>query len=339
MNYFRAPFFLSLLALQLAACGGGRGDGSGRDAGPGGGSDTGMPGDDAAMPTGDATLPTADAGTCAPVTTGTRTSARCDWVRVGILEQTGAAPRVELRGRLTTGSSCAVLETIELTRGSTPIQVIDAAGIPVGLNDQNASWGIHVASADLVAPCSTEDDRLEPFGVIVRGSGDAGPFEARCGPGVEPSSGWPPRVFRTCHHGLERMPTDGNSLISTFTSTHGYFSVFHGPGAEVTAVSPDARVLAYSWMGAPIPSRATTGWMSSVSESMFLEEVASQVSLFHDEDPLGTEICPVSCDPVMDPSCDPNPVWLGRFSGTTARGPFRTEVLFTICTRPRPAMI
>jgi hypothetical protein len=337
----RHVLFLPYLAtlLVLLGCGGGRGGGGGgsaRDAGPDGGSgdrDGGGPGDDGGSP-GD------DAGTCTPITTGARTAVGCDWVRVGILQETAGAPRVEIRGRISGASGeCAVLETIEFTNGTAPVAVIDAAGTRVTLDDQNAAWGVYDAAADLVAPCSGDDGRLEPFGVIVRGATETGPFEARCGSGVELGSGWPPRVFRTCHTGLSRMPTEGNSLVmpaGMFTTTMGYFAIPHGAGEAVTTVDGDVRVTPYTWMAAPAMPRDTTGWMGSSSETPFLGETASQVSFYASEDLLGTEVCPVACDPIMEPSCPTPPVWLGRFTGTTERGAFRTEVLFTICSRPRP---
>jgi hypothetical protein len=123
-----------------------------------------------------------------------------------------------------------------------------------------------------------------------------------------------------------------------FTTTMGYFSIRHDPGEEIETVSGDVRVLAYNWLfGGPIEPRDTTGWMTSAYEGMWLDRPASQISLNASEDLLGSEICPVSCDVVGDPKCDPPPVWLGRLTGTTTRGAFRTEVLFSMCTRPRPA--
>jgi hypothetical protein len=125
------------------------------------------------------------------------------------------------------------------------------------------------------------------------------------------------------------------SIYSGFPSATFYVVIPHAAGAAVTAVDGTFRVLPDAPSGMPLAPFDSTGWTASVSETtMPLWGEVSQISLLADTDPLGEQVCPVpysGTDPPPPESIPP--VFLARLTGTTGRGPFRSEAYASMCTR------
>ncbi len=340
-----------MVAVQGAACGGDRvrtgptddGGSVPSDAGPPrdgtlpGADSDGGPGTDGATPGGDA-----GGGDCVPSGGSTMVAMNCDETVVAVIAQSSGPTRVQVSGRLfgPTMSACTRIETVELVEGGRTIQTFtDARTVRT---DASGVWAVADATTDVSAPCAGDTGRFDTIGVRVRGTTDGGPFEALCG-SLAGGGGWPPRVLRTCHSGIDAAPYGGNALVMPLgptTSTDLYGAFPHPDGTMLLTAGSDVHIipLAYTGFGGgpPLMPRDTTGWMAFANEmGDGFGGSFSQVSLFNDSDPLGTEICPVSMMP--GPGFMPPPVFLGRITGTTSRGAFTSEIYFRMCTRPPAA--
>lgn len=328
--------------VQCAACGGDRAHpGPGDDAG-GGAADAGGP-RDGATPSPDAGGgPGADAGSsaCEPTGGSAMVAMNCDEMIVAVLAQSSGPTRVHVSGRLfgPTMDACARIDSVELVEGGRTVETITASRTV--RTYATGVWAVADATTDISAPCSGDTGRFDTLGLRVRGTTDGGTFEALCGT-LDSGSSWPPRVVRTCHSGIDAPPFGGNALVmplgpSTSTDLYGAFP--HPDGTMLLTAATDVRVipLAYTGFGGgpPLMPRDTTGWMAFANEmGDGYGGSFSQVSVFNDADPLGTELCPAG---VVMPGPDfmPPPVFLGRISGTTSRGAFTSEIYFRMCTRP-----
>lgn len=102
------------------------------------------------------------------------------------------------------------------------------------------------------------------------------------------------------------------------------------PDFDMTAVDPDVRIIpgAYAF-GMPIEPFDTTGWDAWIGSPSSANDWL-MVSLSHDQDVLGTEVCPPYSD---DPFADPPPLFLTRITGTNGGRSFSSEGYIDLCSR------
>jgi hypothetical protein len=351
----------SLFVLFTVACGSSGSGGSGQTSGGAAGSGTGgsggigsTGGSGAAAGSGSSAgsggsgtggTPTGGSGgnaggpPCEPAPGTEAKSFSCDFVRVGIIEHPGQAPRLDLRARVSGGEGCVIIDEVILGSEANPLQTIPTGGIEAV---EYAKRLLETeADPDIAALCNDEKKRIEPFGFVAKGRTDGGTFTAKCGAAGTGTS-WPPGVAMTCHSGISEAPSAGNSIVdsyATLTNTTLYASFRHPTGSgKLTSVGPDVRIIPF-----PAPYSATpplnpfdsSGWTGSASETIIDGQEYSQLHAFNPSDVLGTDICPV-WDP-NDLTPPAKPVYIARVGGQTTEGAFESEILVDICTRAPPA--
>lgn len=280
----------------------------------------------------------AGAPPCVPAAGTAEKTLGCDFVRVGIIEDTGKPARLDLSARVS-GEGCILIDEIILGTEASPLQTIDAGGIEAVAYSQRLLST--EADPDIAALCDDEKKRIEPFGFVAKGRTDGGTFTAKCGAAGTGSS-WPPGVAMSCHSGIAEAPMSGNSMVdtfSTFTNTTVWSAFRHPPGtSKITSVGPDARIIPFPapWSATPpLNPFDSTGWTGSPGESTIDGQEMSQFQAYNPMDVLGMEICPPIDN--NNPFPDPKPVYFARFSGQTSEGPFTSEILVDICTRTPPS--
>ncbi len=286
------------------------------------------------------TNPDAAVTACTPTSGPLTGDGYCDLLELAILEH-GDSAEVQLYGRLSPEDAvgCTVVDEVEVFDGGASIGTIDGIG-PFTAGTQNALLARGAALAPMIDRCGGDEGRFESYGLILRGRYDGGSFEARCA-ASDSGSRWPPALRVTCHENLDRPPTWANAMLMSFmgsSSAQVSFMIPHDAGAAVTAVTPPVRILSYAAVFPPGPMAPepfdVADFVSSVSEGSTPSLGAfTTVNLFSSRDPFGTTLCPAS--PTMPMPGDPvPPAMLLRVSGTSERGPIRTEVYVQTCTRP-----
>jgi hypothetical protein len=336
-------------AVVLLGCGGGSGPSGGGgtggqagSAGSGGAATggTGANGGAAGVGASGGSAGAAGSGgatSCTPTGGSNVEQASCDQVSVAVIDR-GGKKRLQVRARVTLWSQpgCSVIDEIVLGQQGTVLQTIDAGGMEVP--DSYTKTLLEVDAAPAVSDlCANETKRFEAFGFTAKGRTDGGTFEAKCGP-ADSGGHWPPAVVLSCHSGIADAPFAGNSMVESLgpnlhTTLDAAFR--HSTAADaITSVDGNARILPAVesfFGGAPIDPFDTTGWDGYVSETTVSGQQMSQISMFAQDDVLGLELCP-AIDPT-NPTPDPSPVYLAKITGTTASGPFSSEVYVDICTR------
>ncbi|MBK8996460.1 MAG: hypothetical protein IPM35_12025 [Myxococcales bacterium] len=264
----------------------------------------------------------------------------CDGVTLAVLETSGKPAGLRVAGRLVASDgTCLKPESVELVRPDKSVaQKLTASGDAL-TSWNNVHWASADAAAEISARCKDELDRIEPYGIIVKGLSDGGKFEAKCGTGVEMGSSWPPRVMLTCHSGLTRPPAFGNAMVQPMgpiTSTTLYGQFPHEPGPGVTSVDPSIRIVPFASPfggGTPVAPFDTTGWTVNLSESNIpvTAELSTSLNAFSDKDLLG-DACPLPAP--MDAALPtPPPFFFARLTGQGPLGAFSGELVVSMCTR------
>ncbi|MCC6665506.1 MAG: hypothetical protein IT375_17265 [Polyangiaceae bacterium] len=308
--------------------GGSAGSGTGGSAGSGtGGSGTGGSG-------------TGGSASCTPTGGSGTLKVSCDDVNLAVLALPGKPTAVRVTGRLVAANgTCLLPESIDLVRpDKSVLQTLSGTGKAQKSWDTSL-WGSGDAHSEMVARCKDELDRIEPYGIIVKGKADGGSFEAKCGTGVESGSSWPPRVMLTCHSGLADPPAFGNAMVQPmgpFVSTQLMGQLPHPPGPGITSVASDIRIVPFQSSfggGTPIPPFNTSGWQPSLSETTIpvTGQVSTNLNAFTDKDVLGAA-CPLP-SPVDAMPPAPPPIFFARLTGQGPAGAFTGELVVRMCTR------
>lgn len=289
----------------------------------------------------DASTPS-DAACAAPEAGALQANYYCDTASVHVLALTGSATRVMAFARLGTGGSteCGVVDSVEITRGSTMLQRVSASqAFTVGATSSLVLSA--TAEPALEAACADRTGRLSAYGMIIRGRDQRGPFEARCG-AAESGGRWPPGLHLACHQNLEQPPTAFPPAMFTVSAvgpsmaTSAYASVPHGPAAPaLTMIDATIEVLSPQRSplsgGAPLMGAVTHGWMNRVSESTQGSLQYTQLSLnAFGMAPFSSELCPALAMP--GPGFTPPPYFLAKLTGQSARGATSLEVLASCST-------
>jgi hypothetical protein len=286
-----------------------------------------VPTDGGSSDGGGADAPVACAPTPGPATGG----ASCDLFELALYTFDDAAPRAELRGRLTpeglTEGGCFVIDSVEVQVAGATVATLEGAP---GL------LGAGPAFAELTARCEDDVDRFGRFGFLVHGRLDGGTFTGECAD-AEGGSRWPPAVRVTCHHNVDRSPFDANAMVSQSSfgdSSNVHVTMLHGPGGAITSADDTIHVIPgfASGFGPTLMLEPfdSSGWTASVSESTSPAGTTSQIQLFSDT-ALPPEICP---PPSLEPPGpeDPLPgVFLVGITGSSEHGPYRTEAYVNYC--------
>ncbi|MFO0569748.1 MAG: hypothetical protein U0263_29125 [Polyangiaceae bacterium] len=342
-------------SVGLTGCGssgGGSGAGGGGGSGQGGG---GLGGAGAAATGGSAgasgvggggaggvggSSGTGGASSCAPTAGQNDVQVSCDEVTLAVLQQNGSPAAVRVSGRLVAADGvCLLPESVQLVRGDTSVlQTLPATG-----KSQepwaNVALAEGPADAELAKLCENEKERIEPYGIIVKGKADGGSFQAKCGKGVELGSSWPPRVMLTCHSGLANPSAFGNAMVQPmgpFVSTQLMGAFPHAAGPGISSVSSNVRVVPFTAPfggGPPLAPVDTSGWNVYLSESTIpaTGELATNLSALNDQDVLG-EICPVAA-PLDAALPTPPPIFFAQLTGQGPSGSFASELVVRLCTR------
>lgn len=283
---------------------------------------------------------TGGATDCTPTSGSAKVTVLCDDVRLALLEMPGKPAHLQVRGRLSSGNdTCLMPESIELVRPDKSVaQTLTASGGAQKSWDYKL-WASADAALEIGTRCKDELDRIEPYGIIVKGKADGGSFEAKCGSGVEFGSAWPPRVVLTCHSGLSHPSAFGNAMVQpagpfTMTTLHGH--VPHAPGPGLGSVSGDIRIVPFQssfGSSAPIAPFDTSGWSLHLIETTIpaTGEHSTSVDATSDQDLLG-ESCPAQ-QPMDAAFPEPPPLLFARLKGQGPSGPFSSELVVSMCTR------
>lgn len=282
-------------------------------------------------------------GACSPSDAGAlQSNYYCDTASVHVLSMVGAPTRVMAFARLGTGGSteCGVVDSVEILRGSTVLQRVDAQQIfSVGATSSLVASA--TAEAMVEGTCTDRTGRLNAYGMIIRGRNARGPFEARCGT-AESGGRWPPALHVACHRNLEQPPRAFPPAMFTVmsvgpgTATSAYASIPHEAGSPaLTAIDGTIEVLSPQRSplspGAPLMGATTSGWMNLVSESSMSGTSWTQLTLnSFGTAPLPSELCPAPGMP--GPGFVPPPYFLAKLTGRNARGAVSTEVLSSCST-------
>jgi hypothetical protein len=304
-------------AEDTAAAGAAGGNGTRADGGGPGGSTHGGSG--------------AGGGGCLPAPGDSHYQASCDEVELAVMGGAGSVAALRVAGRISGGAAdeaCFRVAEIDLLRGDgTVAQTLD--GQASLLASARGFWGAAPSEPEVASACDGDEGRVEPYGIVVRGTTDGGTFEARCGK-ADSGSSWPPDVLRTCHQGLETPPpysTTAQVMVTGAYASASMYTAFDAP-PTVVEVDGDVRILPASWMGPPLTPFDTSGW-DATPQAQFQGGV--QVSFSMADDPFGEEICPVPADmPGPDSAL---PIFVARVAGQTEIGPFVSEVYIRGCQR------
>jgi len=275
---------------------------------------------------------------CVPKTGTANEKAYCDLFELASFTMDGAAPRVELRGRVSLSAkdtACAIVDKVEVQTGGATIATLAGAWTFTSGNE-HALLASGAGFEALTTRCTGDTNRFGGFGFVVTGRMDGGTFSAKCAD-AEGGSRWPPAVRVTCHHNVDASPFSGSATVttsSTFSSSTLYISVPHGPGGALKTVAGTVHVIpGFSSFGGP-PSTLTpfdsTGWEGSISESA-TPTTYSSISLMNTKSTFPSELCPPPSTP--GPTSSPPPVFLTRITGTGEHGAYRTEAYVNNCTR------
>lgn len=300
-------------------------------------------GTDAALHEGDTGGPGTDASIACTPTAGPATSeGSCDFFHLAVLRH-GSAAEVQLYGRLRpdgagAADGCTVVDEVEVLEGDTSLGTIAGVGaFETGTPDALLARGPALDS--MRAHCLTDEGRFETYGLIVRGRYDGGSFEARCAR-AEGATHWPPALRMTCHENLDVPPLRGNltlPMLGGSVTTQVQFTVPHAPGAAITAITGDVRVMSHVSSIPPTPP-ATAPYSVPDLTGHVVEGATGTlgpntiVNMFASRDVLGTTLCPSVPSP-PSPGDPLPPSLIMRVGGVSERGPFSTEVAFDLCTR------
>lgn len=277
----------------------------------------------------------AEAGpTCAPKAGAASVKAYCDLFELAQFEMDGAAPRAELRGRVSLGTpepACAIVDKVEVQVGGTAVATLTSTA-PFDPGNDRALLAGGAGFAALATRCGGDKDRFGGFGFRVTGRMDGGTFTAQCAD-AEGGSRWPPAVRVTCHKNVDASPFAASATVTSGKFTSISVSVPHGPGGALTTVAGTMRVIPGSATGfgappAPAPFDSA-GWGGSLSEATTPTPYTS-ISLLNTTTPLPAELCPKPSTP--GPGVAPPPVFLARITGTGGHGPYTTEAYVNQCT-------
>lgn len=339
MSSSRASVGIAVSLLTLVACGG---DVDTPDA-------ASVHLDDAFVPEGtdafsvgvDAPSTSADAAiTCSPTSGPATGGAYCDLLELAILRN-GDTAEARVTGRLMPdgATGCAVVDEVEvLEDGGASMGTLAGAGA-FSTDTYRPLLARGPALAPMLTRCGTDEGRFEGYGLVIRGRVDGGTFEARCGR-AEGGSRWPPALRMTCHENLDTPPSWSGAMISSFMgmeNTQASIEVPHGPGAAITSITGEMRVIPYSSPFAPGPMApapfSIPDLVGNVSEaSSPTLGTYSFVHLLASRDVFGATLCPTP--PAMPgPGTPVPPVFLLRFGGNSERGAFSTEVYMEYCNR------
>ena len=268
---------------------------------------------------------------CEPTPGDSHYQANCDEVELAVMATSGSEAALRVSGRIhggATAEACFKVAEIDLLRGDdTVAQSLDgAASLP---GSERGLWATAPVASEISSACDGDEGRVEPYGVVVRGTTDGGTFEARCGK-ADSGSSWPPDVLLTCHQGLETPPpywTTAQVMVTGSFASANMYTGFDAP-PTVVSVGGDVRILPASWMGPPLAPFDTSGWDASPQPQ---PQGGVQVSFLMSDDPFGEEVCPVPMD--IGPDYVPPPIFLARVAGQTDVGPFSSEVYIRGCQR------
>ncbi|MCC6898346.1 MAG: hypothetical protein IT377_05190 [Polyangiaceae bacterium] len=318
------------------SAGSGTGGSAGSASGGSAGSGTGGAG------TGGSATGGAGGASCTPTGGSGTVKVSCDDVSLAVLEMAGKPASLRVAGRLVAANgTCLLPESVELVRpDKSTAHKLTAIGKALKAWD-SVAWASGDATSEISGRCKDELDRIEPYGIIVKGKADGGTFEAKCGTGVEGGSSWPPRVMLTCHSGLTDPPAFGNAMVQPMgpiVSTQLMGQLPHPAGPGVTSVASDIRIVPFQSSfggGAPVPPFSTSGWKTSVSETTIpaTGQISTSLNAFSDKDVLGAA-CPLpSPMDAMPPT--PPPIFFARLSGQGPSGAFTGELVVRMCTRTK----
>ncbi len=284
---------------------------------PGGGGDTG---------------PDTGPSLCEPTPGGADLEVHCSEIRIAVMKDSSLPTRVHVAGRLWgfgEGEPCVRVDQLQLLQGDTIVQTVDAAGV-VGPDGWSAEAE---ATTEVVGHCDSESGRFEPFAILVTGRVDGGTFTADCGAHMGGGS-WPPDGILTCHENIPVPPSHGDSMVDVapgmWTMTTLDIMYPFDPAFDMTAVDSSVRIIPSTYAsGMPIEPFDTMGWDAWIGSPSSANDWL-MVSLSHNEDVLGTEVCPPYSD---DPFADPPPLFLARITGTNAGRSFSSEGYIDFCSR------
>ncbi len=317
----------------------------------GGGATTG-PGSTTTGTGGGATTGTGAGGggtACTPAPGSAMVSVGCDLLQMAVMQGPGGGSELVLTGRLFGESasmpSCAAIDGVDILSGAAGSMVVQhlAGGASVTIDAEDQVLGAAAPpAADIVSRCASDDpsQRFDVYGIVVSGRVDGGTFQAQCAL-AEGGTRWPPALRVTCHKNVDQPGTNANVSVMTqsfmgmsFTTTQLFAEAPHGPGGALQTLDPTLFVIAQREPldpGPPIPSHATTGWMTDVTETMPPTGPASQLSFAASSDVLGPDLCPAAPSGPPGPGTISPPAFIARATGTGQHGPFSTEVFLTGC--------
>ncbi|MBK7395865.1 MAG: hypothetical protein IPJ34_06040 [Myxococcales bacterium] len=276
---------------------------------------------------------------CTPKAGTAAVKAYCDLFELAYFEMDGAAPRVELRGRVSLATpepACAVVDTVEVQTGGKTVATLGGT-MPFGPGNERAVLASGGGFEALSTRCKGDVDRFSGFGFLIKGRMDGGTFTASCAD-AEGGSRWPPAVRVTCHKNVDASPFTASATVASgsFKSATIYLTAPHGPGGALKTVGGTIHVIpgaATSFGGPPAPAPFdSTGWGGTLSEATS-PFVNTSISLLNTTTTLPAELCPKPGSP--GPGYVPPPVFLARLTGTGEHGAYSTEAYVNHCT-PSP---
>ncbi len=276
---------------------------------------------------------------CTPKAGAAAVKAYCDLFELAYFEMDGAAPRVELRGRVSLATpepACAVIDAVEVQTGGKTVATLGGAP-SFGSGSERAVLASGPGFEALSTRCKGDVNRFSGFGFLVKGRMDGGTFTASCAD-AEGGGRWPPAVRVTCHKNVDASPFTASATVNTgsFKSATMYLTVPHGAGGALKTVAGTIHVIpgtATSFGAPPAPAPFdSTGWGGTLSESTS-PFVNTSISLLNTTSTLPAELCPKPGTP--GPGYVPPPVFLARITGNGEHGAYSTEAYVNYCT-PSP---
>jgi hypothetical protein len=286
--------------------------------------------------------------TCAPTPGTTVQTVSCSAIELAVL-QGSSAPAVTVRGVTNvTGTQggaedCALVDSIDILDptiivdgGSANIGTLTGVTANVLAEDASSLLGTGTASSTLAGMCSSDSNRFSALTVVIHGQTNGGSFVSTCGAG---DGQWPPSVVLTCQTGVpgEIAPADSIETVgSVMGSSFAYDSIFETlpqPPTSFATFSSTIHLIpeqAPFGGGAPLSPSDSTGWSGYGSTTEGADgTLYSQVELTSSSALLGATLCPPGCTTPI--ACQPGPVFIARFTGSSDQGAFTSEVYTRQC--------
>jgi hypothetical protein len=304
---------------------------------------------EASTPSGDGgSVSTGDAGACVPTAGTAVLQAFCGSLGLAVMSHDGAATSLLLTGSVQIESgaqeACVAVDGVDIMSGSTVVQHLN--GLGANATPAQVASGVIASAesppADITNRCTSDDasQRIDTYGVIVKGRTNGGTFTASCAEAALGES-WPPALTVTCHKNMD-VPTFGADITvqsstfmgMTFTQTMADLIAPYETGGAITSIDDGMYVIPARapWdTSMPIASFDTTGWMGSVSSGLNASYEASEIEMMASTNPFPLTLCPAGSTGLPEAGAPPPPIFIGRITGSGGRGAFSTEVVFGGC--------